>query len=665
MKYFAWIIGILVAFFVTAYVMAFTSIGNGMLAPTIEAKIREQTKLDSKLRVFSLSMSDFEIELELNKNNILTINGKYSLFKENFNIEYKVKLNELKTLKSLTGTELNKSLYTSGIIKGNIAFVEIDGVSDLAQSNTTYHIELTDLNPTSIIARVKDLKLASLLDMTSQSAYASADVNLDINFKNINLHALDGNIILSTKNGIIDPTLMKSDFNVTIPKTTFFMNLDAKLKGDYIDYSCELASNLFNINSSGKVLPEPFKTDAKYSLNIKELAVLKPITGADIRGVFKLRGIVNGTKEKLTVKGESDVASSTTKFEAVLKDFSPAKVKASVKNMQLKKVLYMLKQPHYTDGLISLDADISDARVGKLKGKVVSTLKDGVLDSEYITKISEFKSAMPNTIYSTKTETILDGNNVDMKVDFNSNIANIDIKRARFNIKDKSLKSDYEVGIEDLDKLFFATNQHMRGKIILNGDLSKTKDLDLTLHTKLSGGKIDAKLHNDDFSAEIKSVDTIGVLNMLIYPEIFKSTLNAKLDYNLALSKGVLSGHVADGHFVKNQTFDLIKQYTKFDMYRESFNGDISAKINKENILASLNIRSKQASIKSTGTKLNTKTSMINSDIIVQTKKDTITANINGDVNSPKVRVDLDKFLKSKAGEAVKKKIDKLFKKFF
>ncbi|QOY51463.1 hypothetical protein [Candidatus Sulfurimonas baltica] len=665
MKYFTWIGGILAVLLAASYVLIFTSIGNGIFAPIIEAKIIEHTKLESKLRIFSLSMSDFEVEIELNKNNIITLNGNYSIFREDFNIEYKIKLDELKTLKPLIGVQLNKSLSASGIIKGDIVFIEIDGSSDLAQSNTTYHVELTDLNPTSIIAKIKDLKLASLLDMSSQSAYASADVNLDINFKNINPHALDGDIVLSTKNGIINPTLMKRDFNVTIPKTTFFMNLDAKLKGDDIDYSCELVSNLFNINSSGKVLPDPFKADVKYSLNIKELAVLKPITGADIRGVFKLSGAVKGSKEKLVIKGESDVASSDTKFEAVLKDFAPLQIKTSMKNMQLKEVLYMLNQPHYTDGTLSLDADISDARVGKLKGKVFSTIKEGVLDSKYITKISEFKSAMPNTIYNTKTESVLDGNNVDTKVDFNSNIANIDIKRARFNIKDKSLKSDYEVGVADLDKLFFATNQHMRGKIILNGDLSKTKDLDLTLHTKLFGGKIDAKLHNDDFSAEIKSVDTIGILNMLIYPEIFKSTLNGKLDYNLALSKGVMTAHVSDGHFVNNKTFDLIKQYTKFDMYRESFNGDIGAKINKENIVASLNIRSKQASVKSTNTKLNTKTSMIDSDIIVQAKENAITANIKGDINSPKVKVDLEKFMKSKAGEAVIRKIDKLFKKFF
>ena len=52
---------------------------------------------------------------------------------------------------------------------------------------------------------------------------------------------------------------MKNDFNVTIPKTVFAMNLDAKLKGDDIDYSYEFLSTLVKLTSLGKVTPTPLK----------------------------------------------------------------------------------------------------------------------------------------------------------------------------------------------------------------------------------------------------------------------------------------------------------------------------------------------------------------------------------------------------------------------
>lgn len=669
MKYLAWFSGVVVTLVVAVYVVLFTSFGNGLLKPIVENKIQNQTKLESKLTKFRLNMSSFEILLELNTGNSVLVAGNYSLFSKKFDIAYRVRLDNLESLKELTGSPLQGKLHTDGKVKGDMAFMEVDGKSDVAQSDTTYHIELSDLNPTSIIAKVKDAKLSSLLYLGAQSQYASAEINLDVNFKNIKPGELDGDIILVTKNAKIDSQLMKKDFNISIPNTSFTMKLDAKLKNDDVDYEYDLTSNMFNVSTSGNIKPEPLQTDITYSLNIKELALLKPVIGANLRGAFKLDGTLKGSKEKLIVKGKSDLADSDTKFEAMLKDFAPKSVTASIQNLKLDKLLYMINQPHYTDGVLFLNADITNATLGSLKGKVVTNIKNGLLNSKYITQLAEFKSLMPRTNFDSQTTTVLNADLLDTKVDFNSNLVNVDIKRATFNIKDSSLKSDYVATLSNLDKLFFVTQQHMKGDLSVSGEFSKAKDLDLTASTKVAGGSVDAKLHNDDFHAELKSVDTKELLHMLIYPEIFKANLDAKIDYNLAQEKGVFSGHVINGNFVNNNTFNLIKQYTKFDMYRESFNGDVGANINKENILASLDIRSKQASVKTTNAKINTKTKTIDSDVTIQAKKNTITANINGDINSPKVQIDLNKFMKSEAGDALKKEInkgiDKLFKKFF
>ena len=665
MKYLAWFGGLLAAILAGIYVIAFTPLGNSILQPIVEAKIKEGTKLESKFNVFSLSMSDLEIVLELNTNNTISIKGDYSLFSQAFDVTYKVKLDELKTLTPLTGVALQKSFLTSGSVKGDMAFIEVDGLSNIASSDTTYHVELTEFNPTSIIAKVKDLKLEALLDITARKPYASADVNLDINFKNIKAHALDGDIVLRTKDGKLNQKVMKNDFNITIPRTDFAMNLDAKLKGDDVDYTYKLISNLFKVTSSGKVIPTPLKTDIKYALDIKDLALLKPVTGADVRGSFRLNGSVKGTNEQLVVAGKSDVASSDTKFEAILKELAPASIKASMKNLKLARVLYMLKQPHYADGTFSLDVDISDARSSKLKGRVVSSIKNGLLDSNYMTKAYEFNTKMPRTTFKMATNTTLDGDLADTKIDINSNIANIDIKRARMNLKDGSLLSDYKVKIPNLDKLFFVTDRHMKGAITLNGELNKNSDLDLTMHSKVAGGKIDAKLHNDDFHADIISMQTLDILHILIYPEIFKSSLDAKLDYNLATKKGDFKGHLVDGTFTKNQMFGLLKQYAHIDLYRENFKGDVSAKINKENILASLDIKSRKASIKTTNTKLNSKTKRIDSKIEVVADKQPITFTIKGKTDNPKVSIDMKQLMDSKAGDSAKKEINRLFKKLF
>ncbi len=841
MKYLAWLGGAILTLLVVVYVVAFTSVGNGIVGPIVEEKIKEQTKLDSKLSTFALSMSDFSIVLAIDKNNIISLNGNYSLFSQSFNIAYKVRMNKLESLHSLTNAPVQGKFHTEGTVKGDMAFIEVDGLSDVAKSDTTYHVELTNLNPTSIIANIKDAKLASLLYLGKQKAYAKADINLDVNFKNINPHQLDGNIILRTQNGKVDKRLMKKDFNVTLPTTKFSMNLDADLKGDDIKYTYALNSNLAKIASSGSVAPQPLKTDIKYSVNIKELAVLKPITnaplrgafatdgevkgsqksmmikgysniggskttykidleefapksvlasikgakvekllymvgqpnmassdldidikltsldpknlagymdivlvkgrvnskvmkkefdviipkttfnsktrvnlkakdidykmnfnsnlaklsssgnfvpdlmamdliyalniqelgllkpitGADVRGAFNLKGKVQGDEKKLLVNGRSNFASSDTNFEAILKEFAPASVKASMKNLKLSKVLYMLKQPHYADAIFSLDVDIKDARSGKLKGVVKSSVKKGLLDSTYMTKVYEFKTKMPRTTFTMDTLSKLDGEIIDTKVKFNSTLATFDINRARLNVADASLVSDYMANIPNLDKLFFATDTHMKGSMAVNGELRSNEDLDLSIHSKVAGGVMDAKLHNDDFHADLKSVETLKVLHMLIYPEIFKSTLNGKVDYNLATSKGTFSGHLVDGKFTKNQMIDLVKQYGKTDLYKEKFSGDVSANINKEKILASMDLKSRNTTIVTKNTKLNTLTQKIKSKITITTKKYPLTLTLNGNVMDPKVGIDTKALMKSETGKKIEKEVGKLLKSFF
>lgn len=665
MKYLAWFSGLIVIMMATVYIVAFTSFGNALLKPTIESKIKEQTKLDSKLTIFSLNMSEFEIHLELSKSNNINIKGTYSLFSQAFDISYSVEIKEIEELKSLTNASLKGRVFTNGTVKGDAAFIMIDGVSDIAKSDTSYHVELTEFNPTSIIAKVKKANLLSLLELGGQKLYASADIDLDINFKNITPHKLDGDVLLLTHKGKIDTKLMKRDFNVTIPSTAFSMNLEAKLKGDDVNYRYKLNSNLAKITSSGIITPEPLSLDIIYGLNIEELAVLKPITNADVRGVFRLDGTLKGTKESLKVKGKSDVAGSDTVFNVSMKDFKPATVNASVKHLKLQKILYMIKQPHYTDGDLFLDVAIDDARSETLKGTVVSRIEKGLLDAAYLTKTYEFKSKMPRTNFDMKTTTKLNGNLLDTKVDFNSNLATFDVIKARFNMDDSSIVTDYLVNVKSLDKLFFVTGRHLRGEISANGEFKKAKDLDLTIHSKVAGGKIDALLHNDDFHADLKSIQTLDALHILIYPEVFKSSLVGTLDYNLAKEKGIMKADLVDGQFTQNQMLTLIKQYAHTDLYKERFKGDVRADINKENIVASLNLKSNKSFIDSKNTKLNSKTKKINSKIDINANGNTIVVTLTGNATSPKVKIDAEKLIKKEAEKAVSKKLNKLLKGLF
>ena len=665
MRILTWFVILIVTFIALIYIVAFTGFGNDLLKPFIEDKIKEEINIDAKLTTFRVDMSSIDIVLALDRSNTITVKGDYSIFSQSFDINYKVALAYLEGLKDITQTELKGSFYTDGNVTGDLKEIALRGKSDFASSQTTYSVDLVDFNPTVVLASIKGAKIGEILEMVGQPDLLSAELNVAVQFTSLDLDNLKGKAKVVLSDGVINAKLMQELYDVALPKTTFNSTTNVSLEGENVDYTTALRSNLANFDSSGRIVPNTVAMNLTYALNIAELAVLKPITNAPLRGEFALGGTIKGDEKHLEVRGASNIAASDTKFQAILKDFAPASVTANIKNLQLAKLLYMVEQPHYTDGVFSMDASITNATMGELKGVITTDIKNGLLNSKFLTKEFEFPSLMPKTTFTTNTHTTLEGNKAISKLTVNSNLATFDIKKAVVNLDDSSINSDYIVNVPDLDRLFFVTDRHLKGSLGANGTLKQDENLQLLIHSQLAGGKIDAKLYNDDFHADISSVQTLKILEMLIYPEIFSSSLNATLDYNLAKEAGKFVGKLDDGKFTPNQIFDLIKQYAKTDMYKENFKGDISANINKEHIKASLDLRSNKSSIKTKDTKLNTKTSQIDSNLEVVFDGNPVNASLKGDVNAPKVSVDLNKFMQSQAGEKAKKEATRLFKKLF
>ena len=330
-----------------------------------------------------------------------------------------------------------------------------------------------------------------------------------------------------------------------------------------------------------------------------------------------------------------------------------------MKNLHLAKVLHMVKQPHYADGVFDLDVMMSSLEAGKLKGTVKSNIKNGLLDSKYITKMQKFKTQMPRTTFTLATTTELNADIADTKVNLNSSLAKLDIKQARVNLKDGSIVSDYTTTIKDLDKLYFVVERHLKGSFVGTGEFKKKdENTEVTMHSDIAGGTMDVKMYNEDLKADLKSIQTIDALTMLLYPPIFKSSLNGTLKYNTTAKKGDFRGSLVDGKFEQNTAFSLMKQYAKIDMYKENFKGDVTADINKEIVLASFDLLSNTSSIKTVNTKINSDTNMINSKIDIVANKHPLSVMLTGDKSKPKVTVDTKALMSDQAAKEISKKLE-------
>ncbi|SFV58669.1 hypothetical protein MNB_SM-7-1373 [hydrothermal vent metagenome] len=668
MKFIKILLGFILTVVIVIYTLLFTGFGNSILRPVIEAKVALALGLPAKLKSFHLSFSNLDILLYLTDQNSIHIYGKYSPLSQSFDLNYDVKLLSLPQLKLLTKKELRGDFKTDGTIKGDLDLITVDGKSDIAKSDTAYHVELTKFDPTLIKAQIKALQVDALLAMLTQPSFVHANLDLNLDFKNIKPHQLDGTIALATHQGFFDKAVIQKELNVTIPTTHFSMKADAKLDKERIVYNYLFDSNLLKLTTNGQLIPEPLQTDIVYKASIKELALLQPLTHANLQGRINLNGTLKGDKEKMLLKLFSDVASSKTSLLLTLKELQPSTLQAKISHLKLQKLLYMLKQPHYTDGTLNLQADIKSLKMDALKGKVI-TSTTGDLNTPYLTKAYKFKHPMPKTHFKLKTSSTLSGTKIDTLATLHSNLAKLYVKKARFDIKDSSLESDYTIKVPSLDQLYFVSDRHLRGGIEANGEIRKSKTLTLTLFSEIANGKLRAKLIDQKLHLNLYDVKTKKVLWILKYPEIFDARMNAKVDYDIKSQKGIATANFKDGQFVQNQLFDMVKKFGKVNLYREYFNGDAKADINKEKILAQYDLLSRKAQIHSKKTLLNTKSSTIDAKIDLKVEKTPVSVTLKGDIAKPKVGIDLKAFMRSEAGKKLQKKatkeLNKLFKKLF
>lgn len=549
MRFLTYVMGFVVVLLLAVYVMLFTGFGNSILRPVLQSKISASLGMPVELKRFHLSMSELDLIVYLTKRNGVRVYGNYSPFARSFDLKYDVKLLELSDLEVLTKQQLAGEFKTKGSLKGTLESIQIDGTSDVAKSATAYHVELTDFDVSSITAKVKSLQVAELLAMLKKPRYAYALLDLDLDFKDIKPHQLDGIVHLSTRKGHFVSAVVKKELGVTIPHTLFNMQADAKLKKDDIDYICKFDSNLAKLKTSGKVVPKPLKTDIVYKASVKELALLQPILNRELRGTLDLHGTLKGSKEKMILKLFSDVAESNTNVTLALKELQPSALWATVEHLRMEKLFYMLKQPRYAMGDLNLKTEIESLKVGALKGKV-TTISTGSLNTLYLDKTYKFKHPMPKTSFRLRTISTLDGSEIDTLATLASTLLNLSVKKAHVDVQKGYVQSDYALRLPALDKLYFVTDRELKGTLACNGEIKgDRKKMLVTLQSDLAASDTQAsltlkELQPSSLQANISHLNLEKLFYMLAEPHYASGDLDLDADIK-SMKIGALKGDVS------------------------------------------------------------------------------------------------------------------------
>ncbi|WP_456403533.1 hypothetical protein [Hydrogenimonas sp.] len=414
------------------------------------------------------------------------------------------------------------------------------------------------------------------------------------------------------------------------------------------------------IEAKGAIRLASQAIDASYHVDIGELADLQKLTGAKLNGPFRTDGTIKGDRSTMVIEGRSDVAGSDTNYRLVLESMKPGTLSATISHLQIDKLLSMVDQPDYAEGTVDIKADIESLDLERLDGRVVTKVRDGLVHPVPVK--NDFNLSIPsNLTFKADVDTGLKGSEAVSKVEVVTSVANLSSKALRYHLKKGTLGTDYRLDIPNLDRLFFLTNQHMRGGLSVTGDVETSKkSVRATAHSETLGGAIDALFKNGIADVTVKNIQTVALTDMLLYPHVFDSRANAKLSYDTAKQFGTLHAELLNGQILPNKMSFMLQQMANFDITKEVYERTtIDTKIIKKQLYSDLYMKSRLTEIRSQKGLIDLQRQLIDMTLQIKIRTSMLPVEIKGELTSPRIKVKTGALLKSKAKEELEKRLPK------
>ncbi len=415
---------------------------------------------------------------------------------------------------------------------------------------------------------------------------------------------------------------------------------------------CNLNGKKF-LNVHGRLSIFSRSMDLNYAVFIKDLSGF--MKKSIIKGRFETQGKVYGSFGDFIVDGVADAFGGSLNYTVKLVDEKPSLLKLNASNIELSQILTALGKPVYASGKISANGELDNIGRKKSKGNIVINLKNGLTNPDVLKREFNFENAkIPfNVVLNINAK----GKLLHLTSSLNSDVARFNITKSDIDLDDDVVKGEFKLMLPNLDKLYFATKRHLRGAVVFNGDFSKDDDLIVNAYSEnIAGGDFKLRFKDNDINANYSDGKLSKLLYMLEYPEVFNSETNFTLTYNLKTAKGYAHVKLINGHFLPNRMSFLINTLAGFDITREIYKlSTIDSKIDNMTIISNLYMKSRLTQITSKNAYVNLKANKVNAVLNIMIAKKPLKVYVKGDLNKPKVKLDLNGYIKNKLNKGLKK----------
>lgn len=575
MKILAWIFGVLLVICGMIYTLIFTSLGNAILAPRIEAFVSEKIAMPFKLNEFKLGFNDLKISSTINGELSISTSGKYSILDKNLDLKYKIYAN------SFSSMPLN--LNIAGDVKGSFENILANGSGNLAGSKLRYATRIVDFNPLELKLDARNLDLAQLSLIALKKPYLrgfasiTADVALkngtQFGFANINAPKISA-----------DNALINKDYGIKLPKNfNANLNSDISVNNSILTAITTLNTSLANANAqktSYNLKTNELNTD--FNLDIANLANLEPLISQKLNGSVKIALNTQIKNNKMQFL-DAQINGLGGNIMAKLVN---GELNAQIKDIKLAEALSLASLPPLAKSQINGFAKITGLNNPQnANGNASLKFSKGELDYKQMNKIlnSDLKS---NIIFTGDTKiSVLSGVlNLDALLD--SPALKMAKLSAKYELNTASGDADFNANIPNLG-LIFGSKAKTSAYIKANANFKNNAITKANIDINGLGGNINATLNNQALQANINNIQAGNVFAIIAQDELFSGSLNANINLSsLDITKLNGQGQIS----LNNAVFNAPNLSKMLDVkFPQNSKFNLNAKVSFKDSLAKFN----------------------------------------------------------------------------
>ncbi len=643
MKYFLIFLSLLVAVTFFVLFLLFTQSGNNMIKPYVEKAIQKELQKEIYIEAFTLKTNFIDIEVIVDKDSKLIVNGNFNIFDETADVEYTIDAKDLQT----PYVNVNGLLHVKGKLKGEANDFEVTGTGVAFNSKINFSTRLENKKPKAIQLNAKNIKIEQILAFLKKPIYSRGliDIDMNIKLKENNNYFGDSNVIIHY--GTLNKSLLEKDFGLKLHQTvTYRGTIRSTVYGEKIHSKVNIFSNIAKIeskNSQYDIKKEVFYSD--YIVRIPELSAFEK----DMKGTITFDGNIQRTKEDFSLDANSKTLGGSIK--AVL--FNDT-LKVDAKEIKLTQLSNMLGQPQYSEGKLEFSLDMQDTKANTRDGRLILHVEEGILQVKELMKNN--KDDKINYKFSLVSNIKQEMASIDSQLQ--SDVLNLDILKSTYNLENNTIEGQYFLNISDLNNIYFLTNRPLKGEVQVDGNYKFDKQLYLDGNSSFLDAKTAFNLQNNLLHVKSDELSILKATDMLYYPKVFDSYSTFEADYNLTNEVGVVSLNALNGKLLKSELTNVIQLASGFDLTNEVYKDSLfRGVINKQKIDFSLLMNGLESYFKIPDGYLDLENNKIDSEFDIKIQHRDLKGNIKGNLDKPKVELSGSEYIKQKLDKAIEKNV--------